>query len=149
VKKLLSISFLILTFLVQNSYSQDTTSYLVIPDKFFSIMEDKGNDAAIDYIFKTNKYLRTQIAGNIKIKNELNKLTKLLGKFYGSDLIETIKAGNNYIRLYYLAKYDRQPLLFIFTMYRPNKKWRIQQLRFTEKVGDYLDKKRNINKQPQ
>ena len=141
--------FIAFVFFARTGTSQDTTSYLAIPDKFFSIMESKGNDAAIDYIFKTNKYLRTQLAGNLKIKNELNKIVKLLGKFYGSELIEETKAGNNYVRLYYLAKYDRQPLLFIFTMYRPDKKWRIQQLRFSEKVGDYLDEKRGINKPAQ
>ncbi len=141
--------FLAFILFARTGIGQDTKSYLAIPDNFFSIMKSKGNDAAIDYIFKTNKYLRTQVAGNLKIKNELNKIVKLLGKFYGSELIEETKAGNNYIRLFYLAKYDRQPLLFIFTMYRPGKKWRIQQLRFSEKVGDYLDEKRGVNKPAQ
>jgi len=137
---ILSIPLLLYMIFPSINYAQDSTGYLEIPGKFFSIMKQKGNDEAIDFLFKNNKYLRMKLPDNLKIKNELNKIVKLLGNFYGSDLINVEKAGENYIRLYYLARYDRQPLLFTFTMYRPQKKWRVQQLQFSEKIGDYLDK---------
>jgi len=118
-------------------YSQDST-YKHLPDTFFTIMKQKGTDASIDYIFATNKYLRLKITNNLKIKNELNNVVKLLGKYYNVELVKVEKIAPSYVKLFYLAKYDRQPLLFIFTMYKPNDKWRIQQLKFSEKISDFI-----------
>ncbi len=125
--------------LLQAGYSQENT-YKALPDSFFTVMRTEGTDAAIDYIFRTNKYLRLKLANNLKIKNELNNVVKLLGKYYNAEFIKAEELAPSYVKLFYLAKYDRQPLLFIFTMYKPEKDWRIQQLKFTEKITDFLEK---------
>ncbi len=117
---------------------QDSISYRLLPEKFMEILKEKGSDKAIDFLFTTNEYLRLKLANNLKIKNELKNIIVLLGKNYGYELIDEKKVGNNYVVLYYLAHYDRQPLLFIFTMYKPNKKWRVQQLQFSEKLSKYI-----------
>jgi hypothetical protein len=131
--------FLIALITISISANAQNNLYKALPDSFFSVMSKQGNDAAIDYIFKTNKYLRLKLANNIKIKNELNNVVKLLGKYYGAELIKIDELSKSYVKLYYLARYDRQPLLFIFTMYKPNDEWRIQQLQFSEKVAEMLN----------
>ncbi len=124
--------------LMSAGYAQENT-YKALPDSFFTVMSTKGTDAAIDYIFRTNKYLRLKLANNLKIKNELKNVVKLLGQYYETEFIKSETLAPSYVKLFYLAKYDRQPLLFIFTMYKPEKHWRIQQLKFTEKVTDFLE----------
>jgi len=131
--------FLIVLITISISANAQNNSYKALPDSFFTVVSQQGNDAAIDYIFKTNKYLRLKLANNIKIKNELNNIVKLLGEYYGAELVKTDELSKSYVKLYYLARYDRQPLLFIFTMYKPNDKWRIQQLQFSEKIAEMLN----------
>ncbi|HIE16562.1 MAG TPA: hypothetical protein EYP69_06535 [Bacteroidales bacterium] len=106
-----------------------------IPEKFFRIFHQKGSDAAIDYIYSTNRFMKANIQANIKVKTELKKIVSLLGKYNGHELMEKKIVSNSYVQLYYLAKFDRQPLKFIFVLYKPVDVWQLQKLKFDDKVA--------------
>ncbi len=127
--------FLIATLSIYTFFTQAQTNFDSIPNIFFDIFEQKGSDAAIDYIYATNKYISGNFAASLKVKNELKKVVSLIGKYRGTEVIDTQFIGQSYIRLSYLAKFDRQPLKFNFTMYKPDKKWQLQQLKFDDKVA--------------
>ncbi|RLD48222.1 MAG: hypothetical protein DRI94_12850 [Bacteroidetes bacterium] len=132
--------FLIIILSTLSLFLKAQNSYDSIPKIFFNIFEQKGSDAAIDYIYATNKYISGNLTANLKVKTELKKVTLMLGKYHGIDIIDTQFISTSYIRLSYLAKFDRQPLKFNFTMYRSDKKWQLQQLRFDDKVSEGFKK---------
>ena len=112
-----------------------------IPEKFFSVFGEKSSDAAIDWVYSTNKYIRNNIQGNLKVKTELKKIISLIGAYKGYELMEKKVISPSYVQLYYLAKFERQPLKFIFVLYKPADKWQLQKLRFDDKVAEEFEKK--------
>ena len=133
-------SIIILLLIFNSILAISQNSYDSIPKIFFKTFKEKGSDAAIDYIYATNKYISGNLTANLKVKSELKKVTSMLGKFNGVEPIDTQYISKSYLRLSYLAKFDRQPLKFNFTMYKPNKKWQLQQLKFDDKVSDGFNK---------
>ena len=84
-----------------------------ISKKFFEIYSSKPNDA-IDYIFTGTK-LTKQVSDDITaIKKNLKVTIDQGGVYNGYELI-TEKSVNNTLKLQsYMAKYDKQPVRFIF-----------------------------------
>ncbi len=115
------------------------TGYDSIPKFFFQVFEQKGSDAAIDYIYATNKYISGNIAANLKVKSELKKIVSLIGKYRGHELISEKFIGKSYVQMSFLAKFDRQPLKFTFILYKPDKVWQLQKLQFDDKVAEGFD----------
>jgi len=115
-------------------------------DTFFVYYKDISIDKAINFVFATNKYMQQskEIIDNIKLR--LNRATPLLGPYCGYDLFIKRQAGQSYVFLSYLIKYERQPIQISFTLYKPMDKWQIQNLRFDDKVNDELEKLPNLMK---
>lgn len=129
--------YLLIFVLVLLAYSTEAqNSADSIPNIFFKIFDEKGSDAAIDYVYATNKYISNNIAANLKVKSELRKIVSLIGKYHGNELIDKQSISDSYVRITYLARFNRQPLKFSFTMYKPNKIWQLQQLKFDDKVSE-------------
>ncbi len=105
-----------------------------IPEKFFSVFDKKGSDAAVDWVYSTNKYIRSNIQASLKVKTELKKIISLIGAYKGYELMEKKVASPSYVHLYYLAKFERQPLKFTFVLYKPADKWQLQKLQFNDKI---------------
>jgi len=118
----------------QTGFSQERCDS--IPEKFFSVFGEKGSDAAVDWVYSTNKYIRSNIQANLKVKTELKKIISLIGAYKGSELMKKKVVSPSYVQLYYLAKFERQPLKFIFVLYKPADKWQLQKLRFDDKVAE-------------
>ncbi len=133
--------FLLLIFYTLGVTGFSQTGYDSIPEKFFRIFEQKGSDAAIDYIYSTNKFMQANIQASLKVKTELKKIISLVGKYHGHELMDKKIVSQSYVQLYYLAKFDRQPLKFIFVLYKPDKTWQLQKLKFDDKVAEGFGEK--------
>jgi len=108
-----------------------------ISKKFFEIYAAKPNDA-IDYIF-TGMKLTKEVSDDITaIKKNLKVTIDQGGAYYGYELI-TEKSLNNTLKLVsYMAKYDKQPVRFVFIYYKPNDKWKIYTFQFNTNLDDEL-----------
>jgi hypothetical protein len=95
--------------------------------KFFDLLSDK-NATALDYIFKTNKWLNEDEVKSVKEK--LDSLVSQLGGLKGHELIASKAIGGDYLLYSYLVKYERQPLRFILIYYKPAEKWQLQNFQF-------------------
>jgi len=137
-KQILFFVFSIMTAVV--GFSQ--TGSDSIPENFFQIFEKKGSDAAIDYIYSTNKFMQGNIQASLKVKTELKKITSLVGKYHGHELMKKKVVSQSYVQLYYMAKFDRQPLKFIFILYKPDSTWQLQKLKFDDRIAEGFDEKK-------
>jgi hypothetical protein len=110
-----------------------------VTERFFELFHAQGVDDAVDYVFATNKWLTSEKAVIENIKLQLKKGISILGQYYGYELIEKKSLGESYVLLSYMLKYDRQPIQFMFILYRPNNAWQIQNLKFDERLDDDIE----------
>jgi hypothetical protein len=110
-----------------------------IAEKFFMLFEEKSTDAAIDYVFATNKWLYGEKTTQENIKAQLKKGIAIIGQYYGYELISKKVLSESYVSLHYMLRYDRQPIQFIFIMYKPNQNWQIQNLKFDDRLEDDIE----------
>lgn len=95
---------------------------------------------AVEDIFNTSPYNGRMRDGIDNIKNELSKLTiDYVGKYYGHELIVKKQLSGSFVLYSYLIKYDRQPLRFIFKMYKPNDKWMLYSFKYDSNLDDELE----------
>jgi len=78
-----------------------------IIDVFFDTFKVDMNKA-IDYLFSTNELIAPNQDGIRSIKERLEVSRKLLGNYYGYELMKLEYAGDSYRRYTYMLRYDRQ-----------------------------------------
>ncbi|MBN2639494.1 MAG: hypothetical protein JXR65_10475 [Bacteroidales bacterium] len=140
-KKLL----LVVIFMLPTYYSFGQTnndSSLVV--SFFKTYEQKGVKQALEYIYKDNIWISASSGISDTITNQLQNVVGQLGNYYGYELIKKAKLGTCYVVYSYLVKYDRQPLRFVFLLYKPNNKWRFQSFNFDGNLGEEMYKTTNV-----
>lgn len=126
--------FIILLILAATTTYSQNSSDDIIKD-FFTEYSNKPA-LAIEKIYQTSIWTSRLKEGIEQMKNEVNRYTvDYIGKYYGQELIVKKQLSNNFILYSYLIKYDRQPLRFIFKLYKPNDKWVL----FSLKIDDALD----------
>lgn len=107
--------------------------------RFFELYESKGSDDAVDYVFSTNKWLNSDKTTIDGIKAQLKKGIAIIGQYYGYELIEKKVLGESFVLMSYMIRYDRQPIKFMFILYKPDKIWQIQNLKFDDRIDDDIE----------
>lgn len=105
----------------------------MIVEKFFYIFQNVSSDSAINYVFASNKWMVVNQTLVNDIKVNLKRATNVLGPYYGYEVITKKFVGTSFVTLDYMLKYDKMPIKFSFILYRPDKKWQIHNLNFTDK----------------
>ncbi len=108
-----------------------------ISKKFFEVYAAKPMDA-IDYIFSgipLSKQVKDDIAA---IKKNLKVTIDQGGAYNGYELITEKSIGNTLKLMSYMAKYDKQPVRFIFIYYKPKDVWKIYTFQFNTNLDDEL-----------
>jgi hypothetical protein len=124
---------LLISLSVAPAYAQET-SYNAVIEKFFTTFKKDGPDKAIDYIFSTNPYLDQSSEQVTTIKLKLATAVAVIGDYYGYEAVIVKEIGMSMAIGTYMVKYKRQPLFFTFVLYKPDKTWQIQTLRFDDKI---------------
>jgi len=104
-----------------------------ITEVFFSIFEEDIG-AAVDYLFSTNNLIDPNQPGIKAIKEKMDLSRKILGNYYGYELVNIYYAGDSYRKYIYSIKYERQPVKMTIIYYRPDKKWKVQSLNFQDDI---------------
>lgn len=118
-------------------YAQNTPQALL--EKFFTIYETTGPNAAVNYVFSTNEYLNQNQEGLTNIKNQLNSLLQLVGDYHGHELITNKQMGDSFMLYNVMVKYSRQPIQFTFILYRPGTTWHFQNFMYDPNLDDVLE----------
>jgi hypothetical protein len=109
-----------------------------ISKKFFELYAAKPMDA-IDYIFSgvtQNKQVKDDITA---IKKNLKVTIDQGGVYNGYELITEKSVGNTMKLISYMAKYDKQPVRFVFIYYKPKDVWKIYTFQFNTNLDDELN----------
>lgn len=110
-----------------------------IIDQFFTLYKTKGANEAVDYIFSNNKWIVEESKDQIEtVKFKLNGTLKLLGKYYGFDLVNKKTIGEHMALYTFMVRYDRQPLRFSLLFYKPSNEWTLYNFSYDDGFGEEL-----------
>ena len=133
-KKLFLIGLLFYSF---NAFTQSDPQKMI--DEFFKLYKEKNSDAALDYLFSTNKWMDESKNQIEEVKFKLNGTLKQLGEYAGYNLI-TKKSVGEHLSLYtFMVRYDRQALRFSILFYKPTDQWRLMNFRYDDNLADELN----------
>jgi hypothetical protein len=114
-----------------NVLSQETPEDILTP--FFKQFETNPDDA-IDYIFSTNPYINKNQQGIEQLKERFNTSRKLLGDYFGYEIIEKDYIGESFSRYMFMLKYHRQPVKLEIILYRPDQNWLLYTMQFKDNI---------------
>ena len=137
-KRQLLLGFLcILTFtgcLGQNKLTNTNADVLI--DNFFSRYETNTLEA-LDKLLSTNEYMSDN---DIKTLNDrVVQYSGLLGEYQGHETLISKNVGQSVKAFVCLLKYDRQPIRFIITLYKPNDKWKVLSFKINDSLTDEIE----------
>ncbi|MEM7511250.1 MAG: hypothetical protein AAF388_09990 [Bacteroidota bacterium] len=128
----------ILTLTLSSSILAQTPTELV--ESFFADYEEKGGSFALGKLYSTNKWMERNADQAASVKSQLDGLNEeFVGKYYGFEIIVRKDFTKSYSLLSCLAKFDRQPVRFIFHFYRPKDKWAIYAFKFDDNFGAEIE----------
>ncbi|AWK04508.1 hypothetical protein HYN56_09800 [Flavobacterium crocinum] len=129
-------------FFCKLTYSQVSSDEII---KNFFAEYSKSPSRAVEKIYNTNTWTMRMTDGIEEMKNEVNKLTvDYVGKYYGNELIVKKQLSDSFILYSYMLKYDRQPIRFIFKLYKPNDKWILFSLKIDDSLDDEIEQAAKI-----
>jgi ABC-type transporter MlaC component len=133
-KKIIPFALLFCSF---NALAQSDPQKMI--DEFFKLYKEKSSDAALDYVFDTNKWMKDSKDQIENVKFKLNStVVKAMGDYYGYDLITKKTVGDKLTYYTFLLRYDRQPIRFNFLFYSPNGQWRLLNFSFDDSIKEDL-----------
>jgi len=139
------ITFLIATFLVLNVYSQNygkNDSILVYT--FINKFEKSGINNAIDFVYSTNSWINADNANIENVKSEVNSVIGTLGAYYGYDFIKKSQLSNCLVTYSFIMRFDKQPIRFVFVLYKPKDEWRFQLFNYDGNIIEEMQNSMNI-----
>ena len=116
-----------------------------ISKKFFDIYVSKPMDA-IDFIFSGEKPTKDLKDGITAIKKNLNATINIDGGFNGYELITEKNVGGSLKLMSYMAKYDKQPIRFVFIYYKPKDTWKVYTFEFNTSLDEELNIAAGVDK---
>lgn len=119
------------------SFGQSNPEDLI--NTFFKEYE-KTPSKAVEDIYASNPWTSRIKDGIETMKNEVNKYTvDYVGKYYGYELITKKQLSESFILCSYMVKYDRQPMRFIFKLYKPDDKWSLFSFKIDTDLDDEIE----------
>lgn len=129
----MKLSILFITCLLSlNSFAVNTVDYQSEIDGFFALYKAGKSNEAVDFIYKSNKYV-SSIPDQVKnVKTQLAALQGLVGDIHNIGKIDTYTVGDNFVHVTYLVTYDRQPIRYEFQFFKVKQGWRVYSFSFDD-----------------
>lgn len=105
---------------------------------FFKNLKEHSFKRSLEVFFKDTPYV--QPSDYRELVGKYAEIELQIGKFNGYELLVRKDVGTRYVIAYYVALYDRQPIVFKFQFYRPAAAWRAQQIEFGTDLDEWLEK---------
>lgn len=93
-----------------------------------------GNTDEAYALFTDSSLTAEQKSALETLKIRTDTALKLLAKPQGNEFVKEQRYGKSVVRVVYLMKYERQPLVWEFYFYKPRSEWRLVTFRFNDSL---------------
>jgi len=123
----------------QPSHAQQAqSSYQVMSDKFFNLLQQSKASDAVDYMFSTNPTLQNMTDEHEQLKAQFTSLGNLAGHYVSHTLLAETTVGGMFVYQHYFVAYERQPVSVRIKYYKPRSTWVCYGLEFDTKLTDHI-----------
>jgi hypothetical protein len=111
---------------------QPAPGYVEQTDQFFaSVLEGRYREA-VDLLYSRNPW-SAQMKDQISIlRGQFVSLPDLAGELHGYELVVEQKFADTFVYRWYIVAYDRTPVSFHFTFYKPAGTWYLYSFEYKE-----------------
>jgi hypothetical protein len=102
--------------------------------EFFTKVERGELAEAVDQLYQSNPWSENAKDKITQVKHQFATLPGLMGDYYGAELVIEHWISDRFVYFWYLARFDREPLSFHFTFYRPKDRWMLYSFEFVSEV---------------
>lgn len=112
-----------------------------IIDNFFKLVKENKSSEAIDFLFMNNVWFHKNPDQVVNLKNQFSGLLTAgtMGKFIDFEKIIEKDFFGKMISVFYIIRFEREPLLVNFKFYKSGDKWQTFYFKFNEDIDDLLD----------
>lgn len=103
-------------------------------ETFFTHVEAGEPVEAIDTLYADNPWVTSVSDQLATLKAQFGGLSDLVGAYLGNELLAVRQVSGRFVYVWYMGFYERQPLQFHFSFYRPDDRWLLYQLSYEEGV---------------
>jgi hypothetical protein len=120
------------------SGSRDTTYHAKVEGFLTRLTAGDVDGAYQQLVEPPQTQEQKEIVETLKIRT--STALKMFTKPLGIEYVKEQRYGKSIVRVVYLIKYDRQPLIWEFYFYKPQAEWKLLDLRFSDKLDAAGDK---------
>jgi hypothetical protein len=116
----------------KTDYKKETETFLV------SIIKGEVDKAYGELL--SNSMLANKLEEVKLLKEQTKTAVNLYGKLIGYEPVKTQKYGNSIVRLVYVLKCERMPVIWEFYFYKAASDWKLTSIKFNDKYDLLADK---------
>jgi len=117
-----------------------------VMDTFEEQLHADGPARAIATLFDSNPWLRANEDVKASISGQLENLLPRVGAYHRNERMGSTQVSESFVFYTYLYLYDRQPLRFHFTFYRPADTWMLFNFSFNDSFSDEFEEAHRLYK---
>lgn len=99
---------------------------------FFARLEAGEPQEAVRQLYAGYPWMDSLGDQVTELENQLAELTEALDGYVGQERIAVQPISDRFVYVWYLAFYQRQPLQFHFSFYKPQDRWHIHQFSYDQ-----------------
>lgn len=103
-------------------------------ETFFGHVEEGEPGEAIDALYANNPWASSVSEQLVTLREQFGGLSDLVGGYLGNERLAVQRVSERFVYVWYMGFYERQPLQFHFSFYKPDDRWLLYQLSYEEGV---------------
>jgi hypothetical protein len=103
-------------------------------ETFFGHVQAGEPGEAIDALYANNPWASAVSEQLVTLREQFGSLSELVGGYLGNERLAVQRVSERFVYVWYMGFYERQPLQFHFSFYKPADRWLLYQLSYEEGV---------------
>ena len=103
-------------------------------ETFFGRVQAGEPEEAIDTLYANNPWASAVSEQLVTLREQFGGLSELVGGYLGNERLAVQRVSERFVYVWYMGFYERQPLQFHFSFYKPDDRWLLYQLSYEEGV---------------
>lgn len=116
----------------ESNSDQQPLDYSEQAERFIDLLEKAEYREAVETFFANNPWMLAQPDQLNSLKTQMTGLPDLVGELHGSDLVVEQSFGDSFVYLQYIANFERSPVSFHLSFYRPKDRWIAYSMEYQE-----------------